>query len=250
MVHPSKSAVRKLRQSVRCGVISTVNMMLWLRLVPVLALSLAAACAEVARPELAPLVRARELLGPESWSAIVDLDRAGTVPAKDTALIFEFADCLWFYRPADGTQSLSHHWNDVAAERRRLLKLLQAIDPQYSAYRELPDTELASPKHGTASLPNGCFIESASEARRLSREPMMEQMCLLLYYVKTKDGLRGHTVLCYENAHGTHVYDPAEQKVQRVRSTSVYSQAMDLARRVAPATIARGLAKAAKIMLR
>ena len=49
---------------------------------------------------------------------------------------------------------------------------------------------------------------------------------------------------------GAHVYDPAEGREKRVRAASVCDQAMDLARRIVPNALVRGLTKAAKIVLR
>ncbi|MBK8475367.1 MAG: hypothetical protein IPL39_03425 [Opitutaceae bacterium] len=105
------------------------------------------------------------------------------------------------------------------------------------------------PRRRAGTLRNGCFIESAAEARRLRREGRVVESCLLSYYVKTASGLKGHTVLCYKTPSGTHLYDPAEGRPQKVKSFSVRDQAMDLARWVMPTALTDGLAKAAKIMV-
>jgi hypothetical protein len=226
-----------------------MHMLKRLRFLLVLLVGLPVALGNSSPRELAALVRAREVLGAESWAAALQLKATQPGRADDNALVFEFAGALWFYRPVDGTQSLSRHWNNVAADRERLLELLQGIDPTYQDYREYTASELATVPMLHGELPNGCFIESAGEARRLARGAEAVNGCLLSYYVRTKDGLRGHTVLCYENTAGTHVYDPAVGRAKKVKPFSVRDQAMELARRIVPDALTRGLAKAAKIMV-
>ncbi len=215
-----------------------------------LAVGLPVALGDGAAHGLAHLLRARNELGAAPWSAIVQLTRHDPDRPTETALVFEFADALWFYRPVDGTQSLSRHWNNVARERLRLLELLREIDPAYSAWREYPASELDTLAPSTGELPNGCFIQSAAEARRLSRKAGRMDACLLSYYVATEEGQRGHTVLCYEDISGTQVYDPADGRTTAVRSLSLREKAMNLARAVVPDRLLRGLTKAATITLR
>ena len=215
-----------------------------------LAIGLPVALGDAAPRGLAHLLRAQHELGDTHWSAIVQLTRNDPTRPTEDALVFEFADALWFYRPVDGTQSLSRHWNNVAAERRQLLALLQDIEPACTAWREYRAAELDSRSPATGELPNGCFIQSAAEARRLTCSPGRMTGCLLSYYVATAEGQHGHTVLCYENARGTHVYDPADGRTTAVRSLSLREKAMNLARAVVPRGLLRGLTKAATIALR
>jgi len=198
---------------------------------------------------LGRLLRGREKLGDSDWAAVLRLERADGGRAEEAALVFEFAGALWFYRPADGTQSLSQHWNNVATERHQLLELLRRIDPAYVAYREYSAAELAAVPPVAGALPNGCFIESVAEARRLGREAGVAEACLLSYYVRTADGLRGHTVLCYRDDAGSHLFDPVEGRAVKVRPVSLGEQALDLARLLVPSGLVRGLVKAAKIVL-
>ncbi len=220
-----------------------------LRLLLVLLVGLPVALGNSSPRDLATLVRAKQLLGTESWSAAVQL--ATTQPRRpiESALVFEFADALWFYRPSDGTRSLSRHWNNVPADREQLLELLQRIDPTYQSYRLYSEDELAVVPTTRGTLRNGCFVESAAEARRLRREGRAVEGCLLSYYVKTASGLKGHTVLCYKTPSGTHLFDPSDGRAEKVKSFSVREQAMDLARWVMPSALTGGLAKAVKIMV-
>lgn len=220
-----------------------------LRVVVLLLIGLPVALGEVAPAALSHLLRARAELGDSHWSAILRL--AGNDPARpaDTALVFEFANALWFYRPLDGTQSLSRHWNNVAAERRDLLPLLQRIDADYTSFSEYDPVALAAGAPSTGELPNGCFIQSVAEARRLEREAAITDGCLLSYYADTAEGLRGHTVLVYHDANGSHVFDPAEGRTTDTPKTSLYDEALNLARRITPFALATRLTKAAKITL-
>lgn len=215
-----------------------------------LAIGLPVALGDAAPRGLAHLLRARNELGNAHWSAIVQLTRDDPHRPTEDALVFEFADALWFYRPADGTQSLSRHWNNIAHERLQLLVLLQDIDPACTAWREYRVAELETLAPSAGELPNGCFIQSAAEARRLSRTTGRLEGCLLSYYVETSEGQRGHTVLCYNNDDGTQVYDPADGSTTAVRSLSLREKAMSLARVIVPKVLLRGLTKAAMIAVR
>ena len=212
-----------------------------------LAVGLPVALGDGAAHGLAHLLRARNELGAAPWSAIVQLTRHDPDRPTETALVFEFAAALWFYRPVDGTQSLSRHWNNVARERLQLLELLRAIDPVCTAWREYPASELGSLVPAGGELPNGCFIQSAAEALRLNRHG---DACLLSYYVATNEGQRGHTVLCYEDSGRTRVYDPADGHTTAVRGPTLRNKAMNLARAVVPERLLHGLTKAATITLR
>lgn len=203
-----------------------------------------------ATPEvLAHLVRARGLVGQDAWASVLEIDSADPTKPHEHALAFEFADALWFYRPAYGTESLSRHWNNVAAERRNLLPLLQAIDPRFAAFRELGAAELHTVVPSTGELPNGCFVESATEAKRVFADTGSSNAVLLSYYVNTPEGQRGHTVLCYEDAAGTHLFDPADGNTLSIPSLSFGEKALNLARSIVPSALVDGVTKAAKIAL-
>ena len=226
-----------------------MNLLKRIGLLLVLLVGLPVAWGNSSARELAALVRAKEVLGLEGWTAALQIEAEQPGRSRDSVLVFEFAGALWLYRPIDGTRSLSRRWNQVAADRERLLELLQGIDPTYRAYHEYSDVALAAVPQLRGELPNGCFVESVAEARRLARGAEAVQGCLLTYYVKTTEGLRGHTVLCYENTAGTHVYDPAVGRSRTVKPFPVQARAMELARLIVPDPLARILAKAGKIMV-
>lgn len=203
-----------------------------------------------ATPEvLAHLVRARNLVGQDAWASVVEITTSDPRRPRETALAFEFANAIWFYRPARGTESLSRHWNNVAAERRNLLPLIQSIDPTFTSYRELSEAELRAVPQSLGELPNGCFIESAAEAKRVFATTGVSNAVMLSYYVNTRDGQRGHTVLCYEDATGPHLFDPAEGNTKPMPALSLTDQALNLARAVVPTRLVSGLTKAAKLAL-
>lgn len=224
-------------------------MMRLLRLWIVLLVTVPVLLGEAAPVALRHLRRAEGELGAAHWSAILELSTTNRAQPTRHALVFEFANALWFYRPADGTQSLSRHWNNVAAERAELLPLLQRVDPSVVAFRECEALEFSATVPSTGELPNGCFIRSVSEARRLEREQAITDGCLLSYYAETREGQRGHTVLVYQDRDGSHLFDPAEERTTDVASASLYDEAIDLARNVTPFGLATRLTKAAKIAL-
>lgn len=199
--------------------------------------------------DLAHLVRARSLIGQDAWASVLEITTSDPRQPRETALAFEFADAIWFYRPERGTESLSRHWNNVAAERRNLLALLQSIDPTYTSYRELPANELQTVHSSTGELPNGCFVESAAESKRVFATTGASKAVLLSYYVNTPQGQRGHTVLCYQDATGTHLFDPADGDTKRVPALSFGDKALHLARAIMPTRLVDGLTKAAKLAL-
>lgn len=216
-----------------------------------LLLALAALPLDAADPRtLGPLLQARQELGAHHWSAILELSTGTRFRRTSVALVFEFAEALWLYRPEEGTQSLSRHWHDVAAERRALLPLLRGIDPTVVGYRECGVGEVGTAAPPAGVLPNGCFIRSVAEARRLRRENRSADCCLLSYYAATPAGQVGHTVLLYRDEAGLHVFDPAEGATAEVHAVSLCDEALALARRVVPWDLAPRLTKAAKIVLR
>ncbi|MFT3830407.1 MAG: hypothetical protein QM691_11960 [Opitutaceae bacterium] len=226
-----------------------MKMLRALRVIVLLLIGLPVALGEVAPAALSHLLRARAALGDAHWSAILRLASNDPARPADDALVFEFANALWMYRPLDGTQSLSRHWNNVAAERRNLLPLLQRIDADYTSFGEYDSLALAATSPSTGELPNGCFIQSVAEARRLEREAAITDGCLLSYYADTAAGQQGHTVLVYQDATGSHVFDPAEGSTTDTPKTSLYDEALKLARRITPFALASRLTKAAKIAL-
>ncbi len=226
-----------------------MQMIRFLRAFLLLLVSLPLVAGESAPRTLAHLLQARAELGPANWSTVVHLTSRDPARAAEDALVFEFANALWFYRPRDGTQSLSRRWHNVDADRRQLAALVQGIDPAYADCREYLPEELATATPATGALPNGCFVQSVGEARRLARAHGSVNGYLVSYYAPTHEGQRGHTVLCYEDAHGTKVFDPAEGRTTKAPAASLGEDALKLAQSITPFGLARQLTKAAKIAL-
>ena len=103
-----------------------MNLLKRIGLLLVLLVGLPVAWGNSSARDLAALVRAKEVLGLEGWTAALQIEAEQPGRSRDSVLVFEFAGALWLYRPIDGTRSLSRRWNQVAADRERLLELLLA----------------------------------------------------------------------------------------------------------------------------
>jgi len=159
---------------------------------------------------LASVRRAQSLLKGYTWSEVVRIDNtsaASRYPVVVDALIFQLYSALWFYTPADGTQSLSHFRYRVAADKLELGPLLAAIDPGFTRWVVLPDNE--EPPAVGSRIPNGCFIESmALLFKRIDCGAPVQDPKLLSYYVALPGGIRGHTVLQFTAGGALQVVDP------------------------------------------
>ncbi|MSU65641.1 MAG: hypothetical protein EXS38_05985 [Opitutus sp.] len=162
---------------------------------------------------LAHARQAQALLGPEVWSQIIHIEnqaRGSRYPRSLHALVFEFTGLLWFYTSTDGTQSLSLHYDRLAAEKANLGPLLRDIEPGFECWGVVARDELA-PVAGVPTLSNGCFVASVTELRRLLAEGVsMTSPQLLLYYDGAYPNGPGHTVLAYESEGGMRVFDPLQ----------------------------------------
>jgi hypothetical protein len=159
---------------------------------------------------LAFVRRAHGLFAGYTWSEVIRIDNtsaASRYPVVVDALIFQLDSALWFYTPTDGTQSLSHFRNRVAADKLELGPLLAAIDPGFTRWEVLRGN--GEPPAADSRIPNGCFIESmALLFQRLARGAQVRNPKLLSYYVALAGGIRGHTVLQFTTGSGLHVVDP------------------------------------------
>jgi hypothetical protein len=157
--------------------------------------------------ELEAARRAAELLGPEVWSQVLQIERRAE-PRIAYATVFELGGLLWLYDPACGTQSLSLHRDQLAREKANLHPLLRAVEPRLTRFVALPPAPAQFDR--AAALPNGCFVESYAAWRERSRlaDPVLEAR-LLSYYVLRSGRLQGHTVLTYLTPTGVFVLDPA-----------------------------------------
>ncbi len=163
-----------------------------------------------ANGQLEAVRRAQGLLESHVWTQVIHIDNSNLssrYPRAVDALVFQLDSILWFYTPADGTQSLSLYRNRAEADKLNLGPLLAAIDEGFTRWKVLPSE--GGPLPGPARLPNGCFIESiAILLRRLDYGAAVENPQLLSYYVARSGGVRGHTVLQFTSGGRVQVVDP------------------------------------------
>ena len=161
------------------------------------------------------LLHAREAqarLGTEVWSQVIRIENQTPgqgYPKVVHALVFELAGVLWFYDAAHGTQSFSLHRGRLAAEKADFAPLLRDIHAGFGPWSAVADR--ADQKPTRRVLRNGCFIESVVALReRLGRGGEVIRPQLLSYYLKSNDGLLGHTVLAYETGDRVEIVDSAD----------------------------------------
>ena len=187
----------------------------------VLGLGLAALASARADASLDHARAARARLGSGVWSRIVRIENTATrsrYPRELHALVFEVGGLLWFYCDADGTQSFSTHYRQLAAEKADFAPLLRAIEPGFTRFAVVAD-DPAAPPPPRAELPNGCFIDSYAALRDLlARGELIASARLLMVYYRIGGSLRGHTVLAYDTPGGSYVMDPTppDHTAQRV----------------------------------
>jgi len=179
--------------------------------------------------------RAQALLGPDIWSQIVRVEneaRSSRYPRRLHALVFELAGILWFYTPADGTQSFSLHAGRLAEEKADFGPLLRDIEPGFKRWSVVP-RERWPKVIPSLALQNGCLIESVAALRdRLARGEPMERPRLLSYYAKAPDGTKGHTVLAFGAGEQVEVVDPGQPGAQLRFAKSFSADPLALARAV------------------
>ncbi|HNC23160.1 MAG TPA: hypothetical protein PLU52_03060 [Opitutaceae bacterium] len=163
--------------------------------------------------------RARDLLGPDTWAEVLQIENrnpSSAHPAAMDALVFEQGGILWFYTPGEGTQSLSLYRNHAEADKADLAPLLAAIDPAFVGHRVIPEAERPLQLGAAGPLSNACFIECIARWRtKVARGDPASHPRLLSCYAETEAGLRGHTVLVYETEDGLEVLDPAARRPKR-----------------------------------
>ena len=155
--------------------------------------------------------RAQALLGAETWCRVIRIEndaRPSAYPRTVHALVFEFLGRLWFYCDVNGTQSFSLHAGRLDEEKANFAPLLRDIEPGFTRWSEVRTEQVAA-----GTLPNGCFIESVALLRaRMSEGAPIVMPKLLSYYIDTRVGLRGHTVLVYRQDDRALVCDPARPR--------------------------------------
>lgn len=160
---------------------------------------------------------ARQLLGRDVWSRVLEIENTGSTslyPKITYALVFEFNDILWFYTPHDGTQSLTLYANQLDHDKTHLQPMLTEIHKGFSRFRELPEGAWDSV---VGALPNGCFIESVVALRELfATGQRVLRAGVLLYYAKG-DSRQGHAVLAYETDAGVFIDDSERARPEKIK---------------------------------
>jgi hypothetical protein len=177
--------------------------------------------------------RAQAMLGPDTWSQVITVHneaRGGVYPRIVHALVFELAGILWFYTDLNGTQSFSLHYGQLEREKRDFAPLLREIEPGFVRWTSVPDAGVLLVAND-APLRNGCLIESVVALReRMLRGVRVEEPRLLSYYMLTRTGLSGHTVLAYRRGDVMEIFDPARPEREFVFSIPHAANALTLAR--------------------
>ncbi len=161
--------------------------------------------------------RARAWLGPDVTARVIRITNAASAtngrPAEFHGLVIAFADILWLYTEADGTQNLSLRRGQLAEDEANLLALLQEAIPGVAAFAD--DNE-APPGFAKAAgpPPNGCFIACVARWEKLRRErnPPGHVRLLACY---PPDRRAGHMLLEFERGRRRYVFDPAAPRELR-----------------------------------
>jgi hypothetical protein len=177
------------------------------------------AASPVAARELEGLndaLAARSLLGPEIWSRVVRINNTGVTglekrspyPKTVYGLVFELSGILWFYCDADGTQSLSTRKNSLEGDKADPGPLFRAISDRFVSWSWVDDTADLKPPINQLP-PNACLVECvALLRRRIAAGGEVGSPRLLLFYVKTPFGVRGHATLVFGLKDGLAAIEP------------------------------------------
>lgn len=186
-----------------------------------------------AQPSLENARRAQLRLGPDVWSQIIRIEntaRGSRYAPTVYALVFEFQRILWFYTDADGTQSLSLHYDDAEAEKANLGPLLHEIEPGFARWRGVSAAEVGH-LAAVAGLRNGCFIESLALWReRIALGETTDDARLLSIYFDPATGRDGHTVLAFRERGTLKLIDPNRPRAVISVSARNGSDPLELAR--------------------
>ncbi len=170
--------------------------------------------------DLEDALAARSMLSADTWARIVRLDNSHPrgawrerYPKTVYALVFEVSGILWLYTDTEGTQSLSRNLGTVARDEADPGPLFLAIDPGISNWKWV-DAAPERPGRKEVEPPNACFIESVRALdRRLAAGFRTESPRLLFYYVDTRIGRLGHTVLLFGTGKGLSVINFQESEM-------------------------------------
>jgi len=175
------------------------------------------AAAQLRADSLASARLAQALLGPDVWSRVVRIEHRRPkprLPVEFWALVFAVEGRLWFYNPNEGTQSLSLYAGRLEQDEADPGPLLRVILPDLircdavaADLGALRSNALV--QRAASDLPYGCFILCVRRERELAggRSPP-DDAGILVFYVDTSVGRRGHSVLVHRRTGRTFVYDP------------------------------------------
>jgi hypothetical protein len=201
--------------------------------------------------------RAQALLPEGTWSRVLRITNSGRrspYPAEVHALVFEYADRLWFYTETDGTQSLSLHRGRLAEEKADLQPVLRAIDRGFTGFADAPpprDGDRLPNASAAKRLPNGCFVESLSFFGQLcAADQAPDEANLLLFYTGRGRERKGHCVLHYRRGDAQFVYDPTGVREPERVHVREGPEPLDVARWVCPENAVRPLDRAVFVPLR
>jgi hypothetical protein len=165
---------------------------------------------------LADAQAARSLLGPGTWARVIrienaearGLERRTPYPRTMYGLVFELSGILWLYCDADGTQSLSMRTKSMERDKADPGPLLSAVSSRFTSWSWVDAPPV--PAGPVAPLPpNGCLIEClALLRRRIAAGWEVDSPRLLLFYVQTPFGLRGHATLVFAQRRGLAAIEP------------------------------------------
>lgn len=162
---------------------------------------------------LAAARQVRELLGAGVWAQVWRIENPAAptsrYPEVVHALVFEFQERLWLYTKFDGTQSLSRVAGRLAEDRLDPRPLLRTVEPGFGRMEAVPESGATPVAPRRRRAPVDCFPQCVARWRALAAGPEPpEQARLVLFYVRTDDGERGHTVLEYRRAGRRLIFDP------------------------------------------
>lgn len=158
------------------------------------------------------VLRVGDMFGSETWTRAVwivnrEAGRGSRYPKKFPALIFALQGMLWMYTPLDGTQSLSQYRGRLAIDQQNLNPLLAAVEPGLKILAELQRS--AVPTDAQTPPPFACFPRCVARWFEMQRdEEPPDDARLLNYYMPSRSGQKGHTVLEYRRGDERFVYDP------------------------------------------
>ena len=192
--------------------------------------------------------QAVSMLGTDTWAQVIRIKNrrpGGAYRREVWASVFEFNDILWFYTPAEGTQSLSLYRGKTEEDKANLLPLLQAVHSGFVGFDVPQQPDSKNEGNSYPKLDNGCFVESLHALGTLvAAGEFVTDARLLLYYSEDRGRVVGHTGLYASTAGGQLFWDPEHPEDWRRITIETEGKAMSVARKVAVARMRSGLKSA------